>query len=237
MKKFLTLMAFLLIVLLVILEIVLPRTVENILQEQITKSTLAQEVDIDLSSSPNAKIALGEIDKVHAAASQGRIGEVDFTNLSLEGEKIQLDMQEILFPSAELSDKERTDKILKSVDKLELHGVIGEEDLKAFIAKKVDKLENAEIKITPQEITASGQIKIMGRTADVDLAGIFLADNGDIYFQATHLNIKNALLRHVNLDRFLGEVKVLDNQSLPLNLKFDEVELRDGEILLTAIKN
>ena len=69
------------------------------------------------------------------------------------------------------------------------------------------------------------------------LAGIFLADNGDIYFQATHLNIKNALLRHVNLDRFLGEVKVLDNQSLPLNLKFDEVELRDGEILLTAIKN
>ena len=234
MKKFLTLMAFLLIVLLVILEIVLPRTVENILQEQIIKSTAAQEVDIDLSSSPNAKIALGEIDKVHAAANSGRLGEIDFTNLSLDGEKIKIDIREILFPSAELSDKERTDKILKSVDKLELHGVIGAEDLKSFIAKKVDKLENAEIKITPQEITATGQIKILGRTADVDVAGIFIVDSGDIYFRATHLNVKNALLRHVNLDRFLGELKIVDSKNLPLNLKFDEVELRDGEILLTA---
>ena len=234
MKKFLTLITFLVIVLLVILEIILPRTVENILQEQITNSTAAQEVDINLSSSPNAKIALGEIDKVHAAASQGRIGEIDFTNLSLDGENIQLDMREILFPSAEISDKERTDKILKSVGKLELHGVIGEEDLKAFIAKKVDKLENAEIKISPEEISATGQIKIMGRTADVDVAGIFIADGGDVYFSVTRLNVKNALLRHVNLERFLGEVKILDSEKLPLNLKFDFVELRDGEILLTA---
>ena len=236
MKKFLTLMAFLLSVLLILLEIVLPRTVENILQEQITKSTLTQEVDVDLSSSPNAKIALGEIDKIHAAASQGRIGEIDFTNLSLDGEKIQLDMREILFPSDELKDKERIDKILKSVDKLELHGIIGEEDLKNYIARKVDKLENSEIKITAEEVRATGQIKIIGRTADVDVAGIFIVDNGDIYFRATHLNVKNALLRHVNLDRFLGELKIVDSANLPLNLKFDEVELRDGEILLTAIK-
>ena len=236
MKKFLTLITFLLIVLLVILEIILPRTVENILQEQITKSTLAQEVDLDLSSSPNAKIALGEIDKVHAAANQGRLGEIDFTNLSLDGENIQLDMREILFPSAELSDKERTDKILKSVDKIEMHGVINEENLKSFIAKKVDKLENAELKISPEEISATGQIKIMGRTADIDVAGIFIVDNGDIYFRATHLNIKNALLRHVNLDRFLGELKIVDSSKLPLNLKFEEVELREGEILLTALR-
>jgi len=237
MKKFFTLMAFLLLVLVIILEIILPRTVENILQEQITKSTLAQEVNLDLNSSPNAKIALGEIDKVHAAASQGRIGEIDFTNLSLEGEKIQLDMQEIIFPDSELKSSERVNKILKSVGKLELHGVIGEEDLKNFVASKVDKLENAQIKITPQEVSATGQIKIMGRTADVDLAGIFIADGGDIFFRATHLNVKNALLRHVNLDRFLGEMKIVDSENLPLNLKFDEVELRDGEILLTAVRH
>ena len=232
MKKFLTLMAFLLIVLLILSEIVLPRTVENILQEQITKSTAAQAVDIDLSSSPNAKIALGEIDKVHAAANSGRLGEIDFQNLSLDGEKIQLDIRELLF-----ANEVNPDKILKSVGKLELHGIIGEEDLKAFIARKVDKLENAEIKIKPEEVSATGQIKIMGRTADIDVAGIFIVDGGDIYFRATHLNVKNALLRHVNLDRFLGELKIVDSSNLPLNLKFDTVELRDGEILLTAIKN
>ena len=76
----------------------------------------------------------------------------------------------------------------------------------------------------------------MGRTADIDVAGIFIVDNGDIYFRATHLNIKNALLRHVNLDRFLGELKIVDSSKLPLNLKFEEVELREGEILLTALR-
>ena len=237
MKKFLTLITFLAIVLLILLEFVLPRTVENILQEQIIKSTAAQEVDLDLSSSPNAKIALGEIDKVHAAANSGRLGDIDFTNLSLDGEKIKIDMQEILFPSDDLKGNERTEKIFKSVGKLELHGVIGEEDLKSFVAKKVDKLENAEIKIKSDEVTAKGQIKILGRTADVDLAGIFIVDGGDVYFRATHLNVKNALLRHVNLDSFLGELKIVDSSNLPLNLKFDTVELRDGEILLTAIKN
>ena len=237
MKKFLTLITFLAIVLLILLEIVLPRTVENILREQIIKSTAAQEVDMDLSSSPNAKIAFGEIDKVHAAANSGRLGEIDFTNLSLDGEKIKIDIREILFPSDELNGNERTEKILKSVDKLELHGIIGEEDLKAFIARKVDKLENAEVKITSEEVSATGQIKILGRTADVDVAGVFIVDNGDIYFRATHLNVKNALLRHVSLDRFFGELKIVDSENLPLNLKFDNVELRDGEILLTAIKN
>lgn len=232
MKKFLTLMAFLLIVLILLLEIVLPRSVENILQEQITKSTAAQAVDIDLSSSPNAKIALGEIDKIHAAANSGRLGEIDFQNLSLEGEKIKLDIRQLLFPAEDAQNN--FDKVLKSVDKLEMHGVINEEDLKAFIARKVDKLENAEIKIKPEEVSATGQIKILGRTADVDVAGIFIVDGGDIYFRATHLNVKNALLRHVNLDRFLGELKVVDSENLPLNLKFDTVELREGEILLTA---
>lgn len=236
MRKFLTLMAFLLIILFVLLEIILPRTVENILQEQIIKSTASQEADVNLSSSPNTKIALGEIDKVHASANNGRIGEIDFTNLSLDGEKIQLDMREILFPTEGIKDSERAEKILKSVDKLEMHGVIGEEDLKSYIAKKVDKLENAEIKISPEEISATGQIKLMGRTADVDVAGIFIVDNGDIYFRATHLNVKNALLRHVNLDRFLGELKIVDSANLPMNLKFDSVELREGEILLTAIR-
>ena len=234
MKKFLVFMMVLLLILVGLLEIILPKTLSNVLEAQIINLTAAQEVDLDLSSSPNLKIAVGNIDKIHAVASSGRIGEVDFKSLTLDGENISVDVPEILFPTENLSSQERTNKILKSADKIEMHGIITAEDLKSFIATKVDRLDNAEIKISPEGITAEGQIKIMGRMADVDMAGTFLEDNGNIYFHGTKLNIKNSILRHVQLDRFFGDVKILDADNLPLNLKYDSVELREDEILITA---
>ena len=234
MKKFLVFMAALFFILVALLELVLPKTLSNVLSAQVSNLTAAQEVDLDLNSSPNVKIAIGDIDKIHAVANLGRIGEIDFKTLTLDGEKISVDVPEILFPTESLSSQERTDKILKSAGKIEMHGIITADDLKTFIAKKVDKFDNAEVKISQDGITASGQIKIMGRMAEVDMAGTFSADDGNIYFHGTNLNIKNSLLRHIQLDRFFGDVKILDSKDLPLNLKYDNVELRDNEILITA---
>lgn len=236
MKKFLLFMAVLFFLLVALLEIFLPKSLSNVLSAQISNVTGAQEVELDLNSSPNCKIAIGEIDKIHGVANLGRIGEVDFKTLTLDGEKISVDVVELLFPTENLSSQERTNKILKSAEKIEMNGIITTEDLKNFIAKKVDKFEDAEIKISPEGISASGKIKIMGRMAEVDMAGIFIADEGNIYFRGTNLNVRNSLLRHVQLDRFLGDVKVLDSEQLPLNLKYDSVELRDNEILITAKK-
>lgn len=234
MKKFLVFMAILLFILLCLLEVVLPKTLAGVLEEQVTNATEAQEVDLNLSSSPNFKIIAGYVDEVHGTASLGRIGDVDFKELTVDGEKVQVDISELLFPTEGISAQEHTSKILKSVNKLEMHGIITAEDLKNFIAKKVDRFDNAEVKISPEGIEATGQIKIMGRMAEVEMAGTFIEDGGDIYFRGTNLNVKNSLLRHVQLDKFFGDVKVLDSGNLPLNLKYDSVELRDGEILIAA---
>ena len=237
MKKFLTFMLFLLIVLVILSEIVLPRVVTNILEEQIMRATAAQSVDLSIDSTPNVKTAFGTVDKIHGTASVGRLGEVDFKELSLDGENISLDIPEIISPSENLSDKERGDKIIKYAGKLELHGIITAEDLLAYLEKKVDRLQNAEVKITPEEVSAHGEVKIMGRTAEVELAGKFVADGGDIYFEMTNLNVKNSLLRHFQIDSLLGDVKILNGDDLPAKLKYDSVELRDGEILVTAVKS
>ena len=237
MKKFLTLILFLCIVLVVLSEIVLPRVVTNALEDQIMRATAAQSVDLQIDSFPNIKTAFGTVDKIHGTASVGRLGEVDFKELSLDGENISLNMREIFFPSENLSDVERGNKIINYAGKLELHGIITSEDLIAYLEKKVDKLKNAEVKITPDEISASGEVKIMGRTAEVELAGKFVADGGDVYFEMIKFNAKNSLLRHFQIDSWLGEVKVLSGEDLPANLKYDSVEMRDGEILVTAVKS
>lgn len=236
MKKFLLFMALLFFILVALMEIVLPKSLSNVLSAQISNLTGAQSIDLNLSSSPNVKIAAGYIDKIHAVANEGRLGEVDFKTLTLDGENISVDVLEVLFPTENLSSQERTNKILKSADKIELHGIVTTEDLKSFIEKKVDKLDNAEINISPEGISATGQVKIMGRMADVEMAGNFFESDGNIYFHGTDLHVKSSLLRHVQLDRFFGDIKILDADNLPLNLKYNSVELRDNEILISAKK-
>lgn len=237
MNKFLAALLILVIILIAAFEIILPRTVASILKEQVTKSTHAQEVEISLDSSPNAKMALGIFDTVHATASAGDIGDVEFQSLTLDGENINVDVKELLFPGDKLTAKQRTEKILKSAGRVELKGIITQDGLKNFIEKKVDQLDNAEIKITPQEVTAKGQIKFMGKTADVDIAGSFFLDENDVYFRATRLDVRNTLLRHVQIDRYLGDIKILQSETLPLNLKFSAVQMRDGDVLITAVRN
>ena len=136
-----------------------------------------------------------------------------------------------------MTDKQRAEKILKSAEKFELSGIVTEDGLKEFIESKVEHMDNAKVKITPQEVTATGKVKFMGRDADVDVAGMFILDNGDVYFRATKLDFKNTLVRNVQIDRFLGDVKVLESSTLPLGLKFSSLQMRDGDILITATRN
>ena len=234
MKKFLAVIVILLVIVAVIGGIFLPRTVESIVEQQIVNATSATAVDVSLTAKPNFRIALGEIDRVHATAAAGRIGEIDFKNLTLDGEKIRLDVMELLFPNKDLSPQLRTQRILKHADKIELRGIITEDELKKFIADKDDNFENLQVSIKPEGAEASAKAKFFGRTVDVEIAGNFLVQNGDIYFHMTRLN-SNSILSRVNADTFLADIKVLESANLPLGMKFESVEMREGEAVITAI--
>lgn len=234
MKKFLAIMAILLAVLFLILQFILPRVVENILKEQVINSTVAAEADVALSSNPNFRIALGEIDRVHATAAAGKIGEINFKNLTLDGEKIRLDVLELLFPSKDLTSQLRMQKILKHANKIELRGIVTAEELKNFIAAKDDNFQNTQVSIKPEGASASARAKFFGRTVDIEISGNFIVSNGDVYFHMTNLS-SNSIFKRVNPDFFYTDIKVLDSANLPLGLKFDSVELREGEAVVTAI--
>lgn len=236
MKKILAAILILAVIIAVALEIFLPRAVTSILKEQIAKATNAQDVELHIHSVPNAKLAIGQADEIYSTVNAAEIGDVEFQALTLNAEKVQVDLFEILSPTPNLNDKQRADKIFKSAERIELSGIVTEDGLKNFIEHKVDQLDNAQIKITPQEVSASGQIKIMSRMADVDIAGSFILDNDDIYFRATKLDVRNTLVRNVQIDRFLGDIKILESSQLPIGLKFNSVQMRDGDVLIT-IKN
>ena len=234
MRKFLILIGSLIVVLAVLTEIVLPQILSGMLKDQIARLTYSQEVDLSIDSSPRFMIATGKVDEIHSEVKNGKIGELETADLTLDAANLQVNMSELIFPDE--NKRKTVDEYLKSVGNVKMTGIISEDNLKHFLENKVSQLENLQLKITPEQITATSNVSIMGRNADLELSGTIIADGGDLYFHMTKLNAKNALLRHVHLDRFFGDIKIADASKLPIGLKFENVELAEGQAVLTAVK-
>ncbi len=118
-----------------------------------------------------------------------------------------------------------------------MSGVITEDSLRDFLAQKLDQLKNTQVNMSPEGIMASGKIKILGREADVEIGGQIVARDGDLYFQMNHINVENAVLRRVNLDKFLGDFNITENVKMPFGLQFRTVEMRQDEAFVKATRN
>ena len=237
MKKFLAVIVVLLIAAVAFIQFAVPRALTNYLKERVTTFTKAQEVTLSLDALPSAKIALGYVDKIHCTAADATIGELNLKQAVLDGSAIHINIMELLMPTDGISREEHTNRCLKSAGSLELSGVITADSLRDFLAQKVDQLKNLQVTMTPEGITADSRVKILGREADVQIGGQIVARDGDLYFQMNHVNVENAILRRVNLDRFLGDFNLTEQVKMPFGLQFREVQMREGEAFVKATRN
>lgn len=237
MKKFLAAIVVLLIIVGAFIQFAVPRALTNYLRDKVIQLTKAQEVNLSLNSLPSAKIALGYVDSVHCEADNATIGELTLKQAVLDGTSVHINIKELLLPTDGISREEHTNRVLQSAGSIELSGVITEDALRDFLAQKVDQLKDPQVVMKPEEIRAAGKIKILGREADVQIGGKIVARDGDLYFQMNNLNIENAVLRRVNLDKFLHDFNLTERVKMPFGMQFRSVEMREGETFVTATRN
>ena len=237
MKKFLAVIVVLLIAAVAFIQFAVPRALTNYLKERVSTFTKAHEVTLSLDALPSAKIALGYVDKLHCTADDANIGELNLKQAVLYGTSIHIDIMELLMPTDGISREEHTNRCLKSAGNLELNGVITADGLRDFLAQKAEQLKGLQVTMTPEGITAEAKVKILGREADVQIGGQIVARDGDLYFQMNHINVENAILRRVNLDKFLGDFNLTEQVKMPFGMKFREVQMRDGEAFVKATRN
>ena len=237
MKKFLAVIVVLLVAVVAFVQFAVPRALTNYLKDKITEATKAQNVSLTLDALPGAKLALGYVDKIHCTAADATIGELNLKQAVLDGTSIHINIPELLMPTDGISREEHTNRCLKSAGTLELSGVITADGLRDFLAQKADQLKNLQVTMTPEGISASAKVKILGREADVQIGGQIIARDGDLYFQMTHINLENAILRRVNLDKFLGDFNLTEQVKMPFGMQFREVEMRESEAFVKATRN
>ena len=224
-KKILIFGGVLIIILVLFAQIIIPQIATKTLSKQIKDATLTDDVQLTLASTPNALIGLGRIDKVNAVAREAKLGEVYVSELTLDGDGVNIDMP-ALIGDGKLD--------LKAANSLKLKGIFSEENLRELLSRKVDKLENVHVDITSSRILMTAEVKIFGRTAEADVEGIVVEDSGSLYFRMTHMNMKNALLGRLKLDNFFGDIPLVAADKLPMGLKFEDVTMQDGHITVTA---
>ncbi|MBE8955200.1 MAG: hypothetical protein SR2Q5_06000 [Quinella sp. 2Q5] len=237
MKKFFAALIVLLIAVGAFAQFAVPRALTNYLKDSLTRLTKTPAITLKIDALPAAKMAIGYVDALHCEADDAIIGDIKLKQAVLDGSTLRINIKEIIFPTEGISRDEHTDRCLQSAGSLELSGVITEDALKDFLAEKISQLQEPKVTMTPDGITAAAKVKILGREADVQIGGQILAREGDLFFHMTQINLENAILRRVNLDKFLGDFNLTQSVKMPFGLQFRTVEMRQGEAFVKATRN
>ena len=227
MRRDLTIFSLILIILIVFSQVVLPPIAVRTMESRLASASQAKSVQVHLQTTPAILLLLGQLDQMDITAEQAMLGQVRVDSLHLTGQNVN-------FPPDVLVHGQWA---VKSADQMNLSAVVTADDLLDLLQRKVDKLQDADVTITPQLITVDGKVKIAGRMADIHMEGRVLEEDGNIYFRMTKLDLKNSLLGKAVLGNFFGDILLVNLTKLALPVELDDVVQQDGQVLITASRH
>lgn len=206
-------------------QFILPAIATSAIKAKVVSRLSTDDVDVSMQSDPNVLLAIGDIDKMNIVVHRATIGAVYLRDLTLQGKKVHIDMASFLEDQA---------VSVSHAEQLSLRGVIGENELRRVLEEKISRLDNVEVRITPDGITATANTKLFGRKADIVLTGKVVEDEGTLFIKMTSLNIKNALIGRAKLDDMFGNIELLKAEKMPMGLKITNIVHQDGEVIIEA---
>ena len=228
MRKGLTILGALFIIIIVFSETLLPWLASATLQTRINQRLSTSDAQVAVDSRPGILLLGGQVQQLHAVAHQAKVGQVYFREISMSGENVRLRVGDLL----------QAGKVaLQSADKLLLKGVVDEENLQEALTRKLDKVENVQVSITPERVLVTANTKLLGRIVDIELEGNIIEDSGSLYFQMTHLAFKNSRIGTAKLGDMFGNIQLAPPGRLPMGLQISDVQQTDGAVVITAARD
>jgi len=184
----------------------------------------AENAQVAIAAAPAVKLLFGKMDTLSLSAQNAMVGQIRVENLDLQGKNVQVNMNDLLF-----SKKLRFD----AADSLVLKGTIKEDALVAALHKKVDKLKDVEVEVTPDAVLIQGNVPLAGRKIEVSIEGTIRAQDGGIYFHMRKTSIHNAILGKAVLGSLFEDIMLADLRTSPFQLEATDVVQKNGEIDIT----
>lgn len=208
-------------------QLLLPGIIGGNLANRIKEVARAENVTANVRAMPGFMLLAGQMDNLDVVVDNAWLGDIQVSRLTLHGENLQVDYSAL---------DSRDGSAIQSADNLELTGVITQQALQDMLVKKMEKVDNLHVQMDADKISATGQVKLLGRMADITLEGKVLPENGGLYFHMTRLDIRNAVLGQAVLGNFFGDILIFDLYNSPIRAEIDDVQQQAGQVTIKAVR-
>lgn len=208
-------------------QLLLPGIIGGNLANRIKGAARAENVTANVRAMPGFMLLAGQMDNLDVVVDNAWLGDIQVSRLTLHGENLQVDYSAL---------DSRDGSAIQSADNLELTGVITQQALQDMLVKKMEKVDNLHVQMDADKISATGQVKLLGRMADITLEGKVLPENGGLYFHMTRLDIRNAVLGQAVLGNFFGDILIFDLYNSPIRAEIDDVQQQAGQVTIKAVR-
>lgn len=204
---------------------ILPTYISNQISGRIERSLQTDSVSANIETSPSFMMLFGQVDNIDIEATNIKLDKVNLNELSLKGENIEISVQDLLLAHR---------LVINSADNLTITGLIDENNLAQLLAKEVDKISDIAVKITPDNVEATGKISFLGQEATINVKGIIVVEGKNLLFRITDANTENRLFGKIGIS-FTKDIFLVSTDKLPLEgAKFTRVEQQNGQVLIEA---
>ena len=204
---------------------ILPTYISNQISGRIERSLQTDSVSANIETSPSFMMLFGQVDNIDIEATNIKLDKVNLNKLSLKGENIEISVQDLLLARR---------LVINSADNLTITGLIDENNLAQLLAKEVDKISDIAVKITPENVEATGKISFLGQEATINVKGIIVVEGKNLLFRITDANTENRLFGKIGIS-FTKDIFLVSTDKLPLEgAKFTRVEQQNGQVLIEA---
>ena len=200
---------------------ILPTYISNQISGRIERSLQTDSVNANIETSPSFMMLFGQVDNIDIEATNIKLDKVNLNELSLKGENIEISVQDLLLARR---------LVINSADNLTITGLIDENNL----AQLLDKISDIAVKITPDNVEATGKISFLGQEATINVKGIIVVEGKNLLFRITDANTENRLFGKIGIS-FTKDIFLVSTDKLPLEgAKFTRVEQQNGQVLIEA---
>ena len=204
---------------------ILPTYISNQITGRIERNLQTDSVSANIETSPSFMMLFGQVDNIDIEATNIKLDKVNLNKLSLKGENIEISVQDLLLARR---------LVINSADNLTITGLIDENNLAQLLAKEVDKISDIAVKITPDNVEATGKISFLGQEATINVKGIIVVEGKNLLFRITDANTENRLFGKIGIS-FTKDIFLVSTDKLPLEgAKFTRVEQQNGQVLIEA---
>ena len=208
-------------------QLLLPGIIGGNLANRIKEAARAENVTANVRAMPGFMLLAGQMDNLDVVVDNAWLGDIQVSRLTLHCENLQVNYSAL---------DSRDGSAIQSADNLELTGVITQQALQDMLVKKMEKVDNLHVQMDADKISATGQVKLLGRMADITLEGKVLPENGGLYFHMTRLDIRNAVLGQAVLGNFFGDILIFDLYNSPIRAEIDDVQQQAGQVTIKAVR-